>query len=715
MSGFDSLHPAVQHHIVNSLGWRSLRPLQERAVDPILRGEHAILIAPTAGGKTEAAVFPILSRMLSEDWSGLSVLYVCPIKALLNNLEPRLTGYAELVGRRVALWHGDVGQSARRRILREPPDILLTTPESIEVMLTSRNTDHRILFQGLRTLIVDEVHAFARDDRGWHLLAVAERLSHLVGRDLQRLGLSATVGNPLTLLDWLAGSSQGARAVVTPEGSPTISGASGDPASGRVDRIRTEGVELDYVGSLENAAHVIARLHRGEKRLVFCDSRSRVEELAVLLRAARVNTFVSHSSLGLDERRRAEEAFAQGRDAVIVATSTLELGIDVGDLDRVVQIDAPATVASFLQRLGRTGRRPGTERNCLFLTTTRDAFLQAAGLLQLWSEGYVEPVVPPVEPYHIFAQQVMALVLQERGIGRRTWREWIGDMPGFSQLDSGELAGIIEHMVDSEILFEDDGILSFGTEGERRFGYRHFMDIVTVFTGDPLFAVRSGRADLGYVHPLSFVTRNEAVPILLLAGRSWVVTHIDWKERVAYVEATESRGRSQWLGTGQPLHFRLCRALQKVLARKQVDFQLTIRGREALERAVDALRWVEEGSTAIVRSRDGTVSWWTFAGLGANSVLGAVLGSLLREASRVGNLTIPLRGGAERGVVAEVLKELDVHGAADAVAVSEEALEGLKFAECLPQTLGEKLLRQRIVDRDGVAACKDGCLRSVLE
>ncbi len=126
MSAFDRLHPAIQHHIVNSLGWKSLRPLQESAIEPILDGEHVILLAPTAGGKTEAAVFPVLSRMLAEDWRGLSTLYVCPIKALLNNLEPRLRGYGELVGRRVGIWHGDIGAPARRRILADPPDLLLT-------------------------------------------------------------------------------------------------------------------------------------------------------------------------------------------------------------------------------------------------------------------------------------------------------------------------------------------------------------------------------------------------------------------------------------------------------------------------------------------------------------------------------------------------------------------------------------------------------------
>jgi ATP-dependent helicase Lhr and Lhr-like helicase len=159
--GLDRLHPVVVHHIVNSLGWPSLRALQEEAAGPVLDGADALLLAPTAGGKTEAAVFPLLTAMDQQRWGGLSVLYVCPLKALLNNLLPRLETYTGWLGRRAAIWHGDVTASARQRILREPPDVLLTTPESLEAMLISLKVEHRRLFTGLRAIVVDEVHAFA--------------------------------------------------------------------------------------------------------------------------------------------------------------------------------------------------------------------------------------------------------------------------------------------------------------------------------------------------------------------------------------------------------------------------------------------------------------------------------------------------------------------------------------------------------------------------
>ena len=217
MTAFEKLDPLVQHHIVNTLGWRTLRPLQEQSIEPIQDGEHCLLLAPTAGGKTEAAIFPILSRLCSENWTGSSVLYICPLRALLNNLHVRLQEYCNMVGRRCGLWHGDVSESERNRIRGENPDILLTTPESLEVMLISARSEGRELLKGVRLVVIDEIHAFAGDDRGWHLLAVLERIGRLAGRELQRIGLSATVGNPEGLLEWMAGHCEGAKRVLNPQ------------------------------------------------------------------------------------------------------------------------------------------------------------------------------------------------------------------------------------------------------------------------------------------------------------------------------------------------------------------------------------------------------------------------------------------------------------------------------------------------------------------
>jgi len=609
MSAFDRLHPALQHHIVNSLGWRELREVQSLSIAAFLTGANLVILAPTAGGKTESAFFPVISQMLEEAWSGISILYVSPIKALLNNQEQRLDKYLRLVGRRAALWHGDTSQGERKRIIAAPPDCLLTTPESLEVLLVSQKVDHHRILGNVRVVVIDELHAFAGDDRGWHLLSVLERIGKIAGRDIQRIGLSATVGNPQEMLGWLSAGSDRPQQVVWPEGSDS----------------KTPEVKLDYVGSLSNAAKVISLLHQGEKRLVFCDSRSRVEQLSVLLRQSGVDTFISHSSLGFDERRQAELAFAQRQNCVIVATSSLELGLDVGDLDRVIQIDAPGTVSSFLQRMGRTGRRANTNRNCLFLATSEEGLLRAAALIELWQRGYVEPVKAPPSPFHILAQQLMALILQERGIGRSQWFPWIARVPGFAQMSIDRVGELVDTMVEKGILWSDDGILAFAPEGENTFGRRNFMDLLSVFTSPPLFSVLSGQKELGNVHESTFYQRTEGPPILVLAGRSWKTKHLDWKRRIAYVEPTDERGRSRWLGEGQMLSHAVCQSMRRILASAKENPTWSRRAIEQFSELRDEYSSITTDATSLVRESNGKVRWWTFAGGVAITLLAGAL------------------------------------------------------------------------------------------
>ncbi|MGY4982450.1 DEAD/DEAH box helicase [Streptomyces sp. 900105755] len=697
----DLLDPILTHHIVNSLGWRSLRPLQEEAIGPLLSGQDAVLLAPTAGGKTEAAAFPLLTRAQRHGWKGTGILYVTPLKALLNNLHPRLETYAGWVGRTAELWHGDIASTRRRRILSQQPDLLLTTPESLEAMLVSTHVDHRAFFSGLHSVVVDEVHAFAGDDRGWHLLAVLERLQRITGRPVQRVGLSATVGNPHQLLDWLQGSGHGQRpgqviapGVSLPEAKSTPSSASTTPPP-------SGDIELDYVGSVANAATVIAALHRGEKRLVFCETRRTVEELGEQLRLRGVTTFLSHASLSTDERRRAEEAFAEARDCVIVSTSTLELGIDVGDLDRVIQLEAPATVASFLQRLGRTGRRPGTQRNCLFLALTDAGFLSAAALLLAWSRGWVEPVTAPPEPRHLIAQQLLALCLQEHRVGENLWQEW---WAGLGPFGAGA-APVVRHLVEQGYLERDGGTLFIGPEAERRFGHRHFMNLTASFTAPPEFTVLSGRTEIGRTDPDLLTEEIDGPRKLLLAGRSWLVTYIDWRRRRCFVEPTDEGGRAKWSGFGaeRVRSFILARAAREVLLGSDPPVVLTRRAEaklaEARETHIDV---VHPAGTVITRRGDGDVRWWTWAGHRANATLAASLSSVGLRHRLVDDRFIRLRDDLTpqswRAAVANAGAGLTLPE------VDAGAVRGLKFAEALPQRLAQATLAARMADEEGAWA-----------
>jgi ATP-dependent Lhr-like helicase len=683
VSGFDQLHPALKHHIVNSLGWRELRPFQDAVIPQVLDGQHLIILAPTAGGKTEAAFFPVMSRALSEGWSGLSVLYICPIKALLNNLDIRLQRYCELLGHRSALWHGDVKASARKQILREPPDCLLTTPESLEVMLVSPNIDARSLFSNLQVVIIDEIHAFAGDDRGWHLLAVLERISRLAGREIQRLGLSATVGNPATLVDWLAGSCQGPRDVFLPLKSGT----------GEAD------VQLDFVGSLQNAAVVISRLHRGEKRLVFVDSRARAEQLGAQLRQLQVTSFVTHSSLSQEQRHQAEEAFATRDDCVIVATSVLELGIDVGNLDRVIQIDAPPTVSSFLQRMGRTGRRAGTLRNCLYLATKDESLVQSAGLIALWKEGFVDPIEPPPLPYHVVAQQLMALVLQESGIGAGEWFDWVRGVSGFGAISIDRIEQLVSSMLESEILWSDSGILAMGREGEETYGRRNFMELLSVFTSPPVFTVLHGRQELGYVDVMTFLSKQDGPRVLLLGGRSWQVKHIDWQRRMAYVEATDAKGRTRWSGGDQGLGFRLSQAIKRILATEVVADSWSRRATERLTEIRHEYAWLNTDSSVAIQSGGGETEWWTFGGTQANATLARQLSEQAHGKVDHDSFKLTIESSIKLQDVEEALKVLNQQDVELMYpTVDEDAIGGLKFSECLPIKLATEMLECRLQD-----------------
>ena len=703
------LDPVLVHHIVNSLGWRDLRPLQREAAAPLLAGEDVLLLAPTAGGKTEAAVFPLLSRMATGRWTGTSVLYLCPLKALLNNLLPRLERYAEWLGRRAAVWHGDVAASRRRAILADRPDILLTTPESLEAMLVSTRVDHRQFFADLRAVVVDEVHAFAGDDRGWHLLAVIERLTHLVGRRPQRIGLSATVGNPGELLTWLQGTGAGVRpaTVVAPD-LDAVPDHHPAPAAAPAP---SPDVELDYVGSLTSAATVIAALHGGEKRLVFCESRQAVEELGQLLREQGLTTFLSHASLSADERRRSEQAFAEARDCVIVSTSTLELGIDVGDLDHVIQIDAPSTVASFLQRLGRTGRRPGTTGNCLFLVRDGDALVQAAALLLLWGRGWVEPVVAPPEPRHIVAQQLLALCLQEHRIGDQLWSQWWNGLAPFGP----GAEPILRHLIQHGYLDRDSGMLFIGPQAEKTFGRRHFMELTAVFTGPPEFTVLLGRTELGRIDPSLLTEEAHGDRRLLLGGRSWRVTYIDWRRRRCFVEPADGGGKARWLQRGWAgLGFELTRAMREVLLGTDPPVQLTHRaaGRLAAERDEQS-PLVHPGGSVIVRDDQGELRWWTWAGFRANATLAATLGEVVDPVQRFDDRQIRLRQDLTpqvwRDLVADAAHRLCLPD------ISERALDGLKFSAALPHRLAMATLAARLSDLSGATTvlgepCRFVCL-----
>ena len=688
MTGLDRLHPHLQHAIVHDLGWRSLRPVQELTIDAILDGHNAVVLAPTAGGKTEAAMFPLLSRILSETLDPVAVLYICPIRALLNNQEERLSGYARMVGLEVFKWHGDVGDARKQRFRATPAHVLMTTPESLEVMMISERTDARALFKGLSAVVIDEVHAFAGDDRGAHLTALLERLVSLCGRDIQRIGLSATVGNPHVIGEWLQGSSRREFRLVDPPRPPA-----------------QRDLRVELCDDIGHAARGIAQVARGKKSLVFVESRAKAERVAEALGGSGVEVFIHHSSVSRADRALAEEQFARGQNTAIVCTSTMELGIDIGDLDQVLQVDAPGSVASFLQRLGRTGRRASTRANCTFFCLSPESLLQSVALLRLAERGWVEEVRPASQAMHVLAHQVMALVLQEGGISRHQLFPWIEAAYPFSSVRPERLQTLIDTMVQREILYEADGLLSLGQRGEKLYGRRNFFELYAVFTAPPMLRVQHGKDDVGHIQAL-FVSMHDHThgPLSFrLAGRAWEVGHVDWSRGVLHVRPAEHGRVPSWLGLPGTLSLELCQVMRDVLVREGTEGAwLSPAAAQELQMLRGSYEGVLAGGAPLEELPDG-VLWHTFAGGAVNRLLAA--GLELKSGKRwiAGNLSVRCKDlplARAREAVAELAGLGWEQVAADAARGMARGMVS-KFQPCLPEDAEDRLLAERLLDLAG--------------
>lgn len=689
MAGIERLHPHLQHAVIHDLGWRSLRPVQELTIDAVLDGCNTVVLAPTAGGKTEASVFPILSRILSENLRPVAVLYVCPIRALLNNQEERLRGYARMVGLEVFKWHGDVSDSRKQSFRLTPAHILMTTPESLEVMLISERTDARTLFAGLSAVIVDEVHAFAADDRGAHLASLLERLVAFTGRDIQRIGLSATIGNPGVIGKWLQGSSQRPFRLVDPP-KPSVS----------------RDLRVNFCADIEEAALAIGQIARGKKSLVFVESRAKAERVAHALLGTDVEVFIHHSSVSRADRTLAEEQFAKGQNIAIVCTSTMELGIDVGDLDQVIQVDAPATVASFLQRLGRTGRRAGARANCAFYCLSAESLLQSVALLRLAEAGWVEDVQPAACALHVLAHQVMALILQEGGISRHLLKPWVESAYPFSTVGDGQLQDLINTMLEREILYEADALLSLGTQGEKLYGRKNFFELYAVFNAPPVLRVQHGKEDVGYVQAL-FVTMhdwNRGPLCFRLSGRAWEVGQVDYGKGTLHVRPAAQGRVPSWLGLPGVLSTALCRSMMDVLLheRQESAWLSRVAAAELASIREGYSGLLEDGTAPLEVLPDG-VQWHTFAGGAVNRLLGAGLEQSTGKKWVAGNLSLRCKDialeAAERAV--GHLAALDWSSVAAEAAKSMARGTISKFQPCLPAEAERRLLVERLVDQKG--------------
>ncbi|MCP4444857.1 MAG: DEAD/DEAH box helicase [Myxococcales bacterium] len=606
---FSRLSPRLQQAIGTQLHWTSLRPVQEEAGQALLDGENAVILAPTAGGKTEASMFPALSMLLDEPTDAVGVLYVAPIKALLNNQAERLGQYTEMVGLRRFVWHGDAKSGDKKNFTKEPAELLMTTPESLEVMLVSSRFPTPKLFRDLRMVVVDEVHAFAGSDRGAHFMSVLERLVDLTDNDVQRVGLSATVGNPEAILEWLQGTSKRAGRVVDPP----------KPKAGR-------DIAVLLRPTIADIATTAAGLAVEQKSLFFCQSRAMTESVAQRMRGRGVEVFVHHSSVSRQEREEAEKKFGHGGDACIACTSTLELGIDVGDLNKVLQANSPSSVSSFLQRMGRTGRRGGNA-NTTFLVENTDVVLQACAIIELAKTGWVESVPVTNRCFPVLVHQLLAMTLQFGGVTRNAAWTTISRVPDFRGVSREEFDGIVEHMIAQDYLFESSGQLSMGQKSEKVFGRKNFMELYAVFSSPVLYrVVTAAKAEIGSLEQ-NFVDNLVAdMSAFLLGGRAWVVEYINHKERTVRVAKAPGGKKPSWGGfIPQMLSQELCQEMRRILEDDAPLSYLDPEAAGALAVYRADLGESLRGAGIVTRYEDGKVLVWTFAGGRINHTIKYIL------------------------------------------------------------------------------------------
>ena len=462
---------------------------------------------------------------------------------------------------------------------------------------------------------------------------------------------------------------------------------------------------MDLCDDIADAATAIAKAARGKKSLVFVESRSRAEKVAHALAGSGVEVFIHHSSVSRADRMLAEEQFAQGQNTAIVCTSTMELGIDVGDLDLVLQVDAPTSVASFLQRMGRTGRRAGSRANCSFFCMGPESLLQAVAIVRLARSAWVEDVVPPARAMHVLAHQIMALILQEGGISRHHVLSWVAAAFPFSGVQVDDVQHIIDTMVQRDILYEADGLLSLGQDGERLYGRKNFFELYAVFTAPPVMKVLHGREEVGLIQAqfVSMHDFHQGALCFRLAGRAWEAGFVDWARGVLHVRPAEHGRVPTWLGTPGALSFAICQAMKDVLVRAGDEAAwLTPSAHAELSALREGYGFLEADSAPLEDQPNG-VQWHTFAGGAVNRLLAAGLEVRCGERWTAGNLSLRCKnlGIAAAAEAVDSLAALDWPGIAAAAA--RGMARGLlsKFQPCFPQEEEDRLLVERLLDVAG--------------
>lgn len=630
---------------------------------------------------------------MADEPDQVGAIYIAPIKALLNNQEERLGTYTEMVGLRRFVWHGDQKASAKQAFIDEPTELLMTTPESLEVMLLSPRVPAKRLFSGLRVVVIDEIHALAGTDRGAHMMSVLERVAVFSSEDIQRIGLSATIGNPTDILKWIQGSSKRNGCVIDP---PKISSK--------------RQVKAFLKETILEIAQTAATQAKGKKSLFFCQSRSLTEAIAERMRDRGTDVFVHHSSVSLEQRQQAEERFNRGSDASIICTSTLELGIDVGDLDLIFQANSPSTVSSFLQRMGRTGRREGQIANTTFFCEHPEAVLQAVALVELAREGWVESVPPQRRCWPVLVHQILALTLQFGAISAERIWDQLSMVPDFSAISRREFDLLIAHMKSTDYLFEASRLLSMGEKAELVYGRKNFMELYAVFSTPILYRVfTESKKEIGSLEQ-QFVDRLvDEMSSFLLGGRAWLVEHVNHEDKTVMVTEAPRGQKPSWGGfMPQLLGYEICQKVKMLLMDGAEIPYLEAAAMASMRAMRDDLGETLKRPGLAFQVDEDSVLWWTFAGGQINFTIKygfEILGGWKVVAD---NFSLRVTGdGVTHGAVQDCVLKIVADGFWESPSYTKEIRQRLpeyrlsKFQQALPGAMASEMVGRYLLDFDG--------------
>ena len=617
--------------------WESLRDIQIAAAKTIFTTDHDLLLtSSTASGKTEAAFFPILAQIFERQASSISVLYIAPLKSLINDQFGRMQEVLDESGITVTHWHGDVARSQKKKLLEHPEGILQITPESLEAMLINRSNDIKRLFGDLQFIVLDEIHTLTGTDRGNQILCQIARIERIIGHSPRRIGLSATLGKPELAARWL--SFGDGRKTDIPrffeEKSRWRLGMEHfyirDQSFDQTKSATEKRKEDNASAILDTGYEYVYDCVKDRKALVFSNSREETEYVCATLRqiAKKRNDpdvfLIHHGNLSASLREEAEMKMKDEEImAVTCATVTMELGIDIGRLERVVQIDSPNTVSGFLQRLGRSGRR-GQPPEMMMVFREEEplpnaplpqlipwGLLRAIAIVQLYiEERFIEPPRQKKEPFSLLFHQTLSFLASHGEMTAARLAEHILALPPFSQVSKELYKALLVSMLNMDFLemTEEKGLI-VGMAGERLLSSFKFY---AVFSDSEDFTVRCDSEEIGTI-----TTPPPVGDRFALAGRVWEVLELDAQRRLIYVKAVEGKMEISWPGEFGEIHTRILERMKQVLCEDTDYPYLKENAKQRLEVARAVAR--NTGMTEHSLIHLGGYTWCLFPWLGTRS------------------------------------------------------------------------------------------------